>query len=235
MPTMRDGSMEDMANFWIGRVMEKSDWAPANEVYLAIIRMAAKNYVDANPCPQFGPPAVTKLDALLNKILAALPEARADQQEPVTTTGWITPFAIMLSRHSPQSFEQRFAYYWTTNMWKSDFLTSLEDEFWVYRNYAHAAGKGKMAFLRELAEVWIVAAATALVRYADSDPRTWRNAAKLLRSVADMVEADGLRALPWGHWGQYSPSEAKSKVSRGGVDKKEEAISETKKRNDPRT
>jgi hypothetical protein len=213
MPTMRDGSMEDMANFWIGRVMEKSDWAPANEIYLAIIRQAAHKYVEANPCPYFGPPAVSKLEELLSEILTALPEASEDHPKSATTTGWLTPFAINLLRHNPESFEQRYAYYWTTNMWKSDFLTSLEDEFWVYRNYAHGADKGKMAFLRDFAEVWIAAATTALVRYADNDKRVWRNTADMLRRHVDMVEADGLRALPWGHWGQYSPPAAQMKTA----------------------
>jgi hypothetical protein len=208
---MRDGSMEDMANFWIGHVMEKSDWAPASEIYLAIIRQAAHKYVEANPCPYYGPPAVAKLEELLNEILAALPESSDDQLKSETKPGWLAPFAINLLRHSPESFEQRYAYYWTTNMWKSDFLTSLEDEFWVYRNYAHGASKRKMAFLRDFAEVWIAAATTALVRYADNDKRVWRNTANMLRRHADMVEADGLRALPWGLWG-HARDEATSKV-----------------------
>jgi hypothetical protein len=72
----------------------------------------------------------------------------------------------------------------------------------VYRNYAHGASKRKMAFLHDFAEVWIAAATTALVRYADNDKRVWRNTANMLRRHADMVELDGLRALPWGLWGQ---------------------------------
>jgi hypothetical protein len=200
---MRDGSMEDMANFWIGHVMEKSDWAPESEIYLAIIRQAAHKYVEASQCPYYGPAAVAKLAELLDDILATLPEAADDNQpKSEATRTWLVPFAINVLRHDPQSFEQRYAYYWTTNMWKSDFLASLEDEFWVYRNYAHSAGKGKMAFLRDFAEVWIAAATTALVRYADHDKRVWRNTADMLRRHADMVEADGLRALPWGHWGR---------------------------------
>jgi hypothetical protein len=200
---MRDGSMEDMANFWIGHVMEKSDWAPESEIYLAIIRQAAHKYVEANQCPYYGPAAVAKLAKLMDDILATLPEAADDDQiKSEATRSWLVPFAIQVLRHNPEAFEQRYAYYWTTNMWKSNFLASLEDEFWVYRNYAHGAGKGKMAFLRDFAEVWIAAATTALVRYADHDKRVWRNTADMLRRHADMVETDGLRALPWGHWGR---------------------------------
>jgi hypothetical protein len=119
----------------------------------------------------------------------------------------------MWSQLSPEKFEQRYAYYWTTNMWRSDFRQTLESQFWTYKDYAHAAGNSKMAFLCELAEVWIAAATSALVRYADNDPRTLRATAKMLRRHADMVEAEGLRALPWGHWGQYSPPAAQSKAT----------------------
>ena len=121
------------------------------------------------------------------------------------------PNGIMWSQISAEQFEQRYAYYWTTNMWRSDFRQALESQFWTYKDYAHSAGNSKMAFLRELAEVWIAAATSALVRYADNDQRTWRATAKMLRKHADMVEADGLRALPWGRWGAYSPPEAQSK------------------------
>jgi hypothetical protein len=209
--TMRDGSMEDMASFWIGRVMEKSDWTTSSEIYLALIRHAAQKYLEANTCPHFGPTAVAELEKQLTEILAKLPKPEAGQPVYDTTDRWMTPLALGLSHRNPEQFEQRYAYYWTTNMWRRDFLTALENQFWVYRDYAHGAGKGKMAFLRELAEVWIAAATTALVRYADNDKRTWRNTAKMLRQHADMVEADGLRALPWGHWG-YSRTEAQSNV-----------------------
>jgi hypothetical protein len=198
---MRDGSMEDMANFWIGHIMEKSDWAPASNVYLAIIRQAADRYVEANRCAYFGPAAVTKLDDLLNEILAALPEIPEEHLKMDGISAWFPPVAINLMQRRPEAAEKQYAYYWTTDMWKRDFLTALESQFWVYRNYAHGAGKGKMAFLRDLAEVWIAAATTALVRYADNDNRVWRNTAKLLRRIADMVETDGLRALSWGPWG----------------------------------
>jgi hypothetical protein len=198
---MRDGSTEDMTGFWIARVLENSDWTTSSETCLALIRHAAQKYLKRNTCPHFGPQAVAKLDALLSEIHSSLPKSPTEQSQPDITESWMVPTSVNWSKINPDLFKQRYAYYWTTNMWRSDFLATLESQFWVYRDYAHGAGKGKMAFLRELAEVWIVAAATALVLYADNDKRVWLNTAKLLRRVADMVEADGLRALPWGHWG----------------------------------
>jgi hypothetical protein len=215
---MRDASTPDMVEFWIARVVENADWTPKSEIYLALIRHAAQKYLEANTCLHFGPMAVAELEKQLNEILATLPKAPADQPEFDIVDTWGAPLALGLSHRNPELFEQRYAYYWTTNMWRSDFLSSLENQFWMYRDYAHGAGKGKMVFLRELAEVWIVAAATALVRYADNDKRVWRNTAKLLRRVADMVETDGLRALPWGHWGYSPQSQRETSSSRAMPD-----------------
>ena len=211
---MRDASFEDMTAMWIARVVERADWTPSNEVYLALIRHAAAKYVEENSNTDFGPKAFVELDKLLNDIQASLPKSPDAEQWLTEGDSWAVPRGIFWSKLSPEQFEQRYAYYWTTDMWRHDFLTALEDQFWTYKDYAHSAGEGKMAFLRKLAEVWITAATTALVLYADDDKRTWQNTAKLLRRHADMVEADGLRALPWGHWGQYSPPAAQAKAAK---------------------
>jgi hypothetical protein len=208
---MRDASFEDMTAMWIARVVERADWTPTNEVYLALIRHAASKYIEKNSNTDFGAMAFAELDKLLNDIQAGLPKSPDGEQWLLEGESWMLPNGIMWSQLSPEKFEQRYAYYWTTNMWRSDFRQTLESQFWTYKDYAHAAGNSKMAFLRELAEVWIAAATSALVRYADNDPRTWRATAKMLRRHADMVEADGLRALPWGSWGAYAPPEAQSK------------------------
>jgi hypothetical protein len=200
MTTMRDGSTEDMVAFWVARVVENSDWFPNNAIYLALIRHAAERYLEANTGAHSGARPVAELENLLDEILSILPKSPVTQPERDAVAEWMVPSAIMLSQINPKLFEQRYAYYWNTGLWKSDFLAALETQFWAYRDYAHAAGKGKMAFLRDLAEVWIAAATTALVRYADNDKRTWRAVAKMLRHHADMVEVDGLRALPWGTW-----------------------------------
>jgi hypothetical protein len=210
---MRDASFEDMTAMWIARVIERADWTPTNEIYLALIRHAAAKYIEKNSNRDFGAKAFAELDKLLNEVQVSLPKSPAAEQWPSESESWMLPNGIMWSQISSEQFEQRYAYYWTTNMWRSDFRQTLESQFWTYKDYAHAAGNSKMAFLRELAEVWIAAATSALVRYADNDPRTWRATAKMLRRHADMVEADGLRALPWGHWGQYSPPAAQSKAT----------------------
>jgi hypothetical protein len=216
---MRDASFEDMTAMWIARVVERADWTATNEVYLALIRHAAAKYVEKNSNADIGQQAFAELDKLLAEIQAGLPKSPNAEQWLPEGESWMLPNGIMWSQLSPEKFEQRYAYYWTTDLWKSDFRTALESQFWAYRDYAHGAGKGKMAFLRELAEVWIAAATTALVRYADNDKRTWQTTAKLLRRHADKVEADGLRALPWGHWGQYAPSPAQSKTApEDGID-----------------
>jgi hypothetical protein len=207
---MRDASSEDMTAMWIARVVERADWTPTNEIYLALIRHGAAKYIEKNSKSDFALPEFVQLDALLTEIQSSLPKSSDEKERPTQSESWMLPNGIMWSQLSPEKFEQRYAYYWTTNMWRSDFRQTLESQFWTYKDYAHAAGNSKMAFLRELAEVWIAAATSALVRYADNDPRTWRATAKMLRRHADMVEADGLRALPWGSWGAYSPPEAQS-------------------------
>jgi hypothetical protein len=210
---MRDASFEDMTAMWIARVVEKAEWTPTNEVYLALIRQAAAKYIEKNSDTDFGQPGLAELDTLLTEIQSSLPKTPDAKKWPTHSNSWMIPSGIIWSQLSPDRFEQRYAYYWTTDLWKSDFRTALETQFWAYRDYAHSAGKGKMAFLRELAEVWIAAATTALVRYADNDKRTWQTTAKLLRRHADRVEADGLRALPWGHWGQYAPPAAQARTA----------------------
>jgi hypothetical protein len=215
---MRDASFEDMTAMWIARVVESSDWAPTNEIYLALIRHAAAKYVEKNSNTDFGAMAFAELDKLLAEIQAGLPQSQNTEQWLPEGESWMLPNGIMWSQLSPEQFEQRYAYYWTTNMWRSDFRQTLESQFWTYKDYAYSAGNSKMAFLRELAEVWIAAATSALVRYADDDQRTWRATAKMLRRHADMVEADGLRALPWGSWGTYAPPEAQSKDAEEAKD-----------------
>jgi hypothetical protein len=210
---MRDGSIKDMADLWVARIIENTNWAPSSAIHLAIIRHSAEKYLTENMYPQSYGGSAAELEALLHEILSALPKSDSEEEAAAVHESWFPPSAIAWSQIKPELMQQRYAYYWTTDMWKGDFLTALESQFWTYRDYAHGAKQGKMAFLRQLAEVWIAAATTALVRYADNDKRTWRATAKMLRRHADMVEADGLRALPWGRWGQYSPHEAQVKAA----------------------
>jgi hypothetical protein len=207
---MRDASINDMTRLWVGRVVETADWAPSDEVLLALIGHASLRYMENHFQSPMRREAFAKLESELLGMLACLPKSQEHPPEPADFQSWMIPTGAYVSEHNPEEFRQRYAYYWSTNEWKSDFLAALETQFWAYRDYAHSAKKGKMAFLRELAEVWIAAATTALVRYSDNDKRTWRAVAKMLRSHADMVEVDGLRALPWGIWG-HKPKEPAAK------------------------
>jgi hypothetical protein len=198
---MRDASIEDMAAFWVARLMEKADWTMNSEIYLAVIRHAATRYVQEVQQPHNQREHIAKLESEFKRLLAALPQSHEERSAPAVFDSWMVPAGVCLSQINPEMYKRRYANYWSTDVWKSDFLAALESQFWSYRDYAHGAEKGKMAFLRSLAEVWIAAATKALVRYAEDDKQTWRATAKMLRRQADMVEADGLRSLPWGNWG----------------------------------
>jgi hypothetical protein len=197
---MRDGSMKDMAELWVARVVESGSWSNSRYIHLAIIRHSAEKYLTDSKYPYSIEQSAAELGALLNELLRTLPKAGDEPREVPASEAWLPPSTIIWSRLKPQLMQERYAYCWTTDMWKADFLSSLETQFWAYRDYAHGAEQGKMEFFRQFAEVWIAAATTALVRYADNDTRTWSTTAKMLRSHADMIEADGLRTLPWGRW-----------------------------------
>jgi hypothetical protein len=217
---MRDASMNDMTRFWIGRMVEATDWGPDDEVFLALIQHASLSYIENHLQSPDRREAFAKLERELLGVLTCLPKSPEDPPEPVPFKSWMIPTGVYVSEHAPEGFKERYAYYWSTNEWKRDFVSALETQFWVYRDYAHGAGKGKMTFLRELAEVWIAAATTALVRYADDNERTWRSVARMLRHHADMVEVDGLRALPWGAWG-HKPKKPVSKDAGKGTTKRQ--------------
>jgi hypothetical protein len=198
---MRDASIEDMAAFWVARYMEDSNWTSNRQVQLALIREAAKRYVSDNRNSHMWRDIAADLAALLNQIGTSLPQSPDDAAPRAKGDDWIMPSGVFLAQENPEVFNRRYADYWNTNDWKCDFRSALESQFWAYRDYAHGAGMGKMAFLRSFAEVWIAAATTALVKYADVDKRAWRATSAMLRRHASMVEANGLRALPWGPWG----------------------------------
>jgi hypothetical protein len=211
---MRDASVQDMARLHITRMMEKADWAPNNELLLAIIANATAQYVEINQRSPASRHAAERLKGDLNTLLECVDESLEGKAASAKFHDWMVPVIVAMSQANPEVTKQRYAYYWTTDHWKGDFLWALENQFWVYKDYAHGAGKGKMAFLRELAEVWIAAATTALVRYGEDEKRGWRKTANMLRRHADMIEADGLRALPWGAWGHLRdapPSQSDTK------------------------
>ena len=198
---VRDASVSDMARLHIARMMENADWASCNDVLLAIIENAALHHTENNLQSPMRWEEFAKLKGTLETMLQCTPKSIESQSAPADFADWMMPGGVYASQMNAESFQRKYAYYWTTDQWKRDFLTALEQQFWTYKDYAHGAGKGKMALLRELAEVWVAAATTALVRYGENEKRGWRKTADMLRRHADMIEADGLRALPWGAWG----------------------------------
>lgn len=198
---MRDASAIDMAKFHIARLLEQANWAPTNDILLSIIANATLHHIENNLGSPRRREEYANLRLELEALLKCTPKLEEGQSEPADFADWMMPSGVYASQLNPEAFQRNYAYYWSTDQWKRDFLSALEQQFWTYKDYAHGAGKGKMAFLRELAEVWIAAATTALVRYGEDEKRGWRKTADMLRRHADMIEADGLRALPWGAWG----------------------------------
>lgn len=193
---MRDASPEDMAAFFIAKLLDQATWAHNKDIYLALIRIAAQRLIEECACTVNDP--VSELRSLLEDISNTLPKPGESPQVTSSNETWMIPTFVRLLKEHPDLVSERQTFYWNTIHWKKDFLEALETQFWAYRHYAPSADTGKMKFLREFAEVWIAAATTALVRYSREDRSSWRWASQLLRRHARLVDDDGLRSLPWG-------------------------------------
>lgn len=193
---MRDSSPRDVADLWVARMIEQADWATSPTICFAVIRQAAQRIVDEGRRHHIN--LIDDLECAFENQIASLRGQPGQDYEGRVVREWRLPEGIDLVETTHASQDNHHTSYWTTDMWKRDFLRTLETQFWAYRNYAHAADKGKMKFLRELAEVWIAAATTALVRYSGEDKSSWRWTSQLLRRHAKMVDDDGLRSLEWG-------------------------------------
>lgn len=191
---MRDASPEDIAAFFVSRLLERADWSSKKAIHFALIRTAAQNVV--TECAGTVVDPVSEVRTLLQDILDNLPQTDGDQRCEKPEQAWMVPDFVTLLQNNPELVSARYTFYWKSTLWKTDFLRTLETQFWAYRHYAHGAGLGKMEFLRDLAEVWITAATTALVRYSGDDASSWRWTSQLLRRHAKLVDDDGLSSLP---------------------------------------
>lgn len=205
---MRDGSLDDVVAAWIDRIVEEH-WGrnPGDNeaaVYFALLKHAAIGLLERHA--RYKP--VTDYGELLTLLLEAV---RLGLGAPAETAGALSampePQFAELEEEAPgpaQPPEGEHRDYWAGDTWKKDFYVTFNRWFWDMKDYALAAGRRKSEFLWDVAEVWVATAASALVYYAKDDRQRWFETAQLLRHYADLVEADGLRSLPWGRWGRYS-------------------------------
>jgi len=205
---MRDGSIDDVVAAWADRILEEH-WGrhPGDNeaaVYWALMKHAALGLLDTHG--RFKP--VTDYREEISQLLEVV---RTGLDAPVVATKELSempePDFAELAEHADgpaQPPEGQHEAYWSDDTWRKDFYVSFNHWFWDMKDYALPAGRRKSDFLWDLAEVWVVVAASALVFYAKNDRDRWLQTAQMLRHVADLTEADGLRSLPWGRWGRYA-------------------------------
>lgn len=217
---MRDGSLDDVVGAWIDRILEEH-WGrnPGDNeaaVYWALLRHSAVGLLETHA--RFKP--VTDYRELLALLLDAV---RLGLDEPVAAAAAIGEMpepdlselaADAQSEGQPPEGEHEA--YWSDDTWRKDFYTVFNRWFWGMKDYAPAAGRRKSDFLWDVAEVWIAVAVSALVYYARDDRQRWAEAAGMLRELADVTEADGLRSLPWGRWGRYAKQNRRPKKPQSG-------------------
>ncbi len=201
----RDGSTTDIVAFWVAKLMaeHKKGWKVNNEaaIHFALISHSAHRLTALHREHGLDTDYYDKVTTLLQdlrgrfyefsptKIRNELKELSYSDPEPrVDNPAW----------HSSPQISQ----YWQGDQWRMDFFDTFTREFWGLKDYAHGADKRKSEFLGEVAEVWIAAASSALVHFAHYDRDRWSEVAKSVRVVADQIEKDGLRSLPWGAWGR---------------------------------
>lgn len=211
---MRDGSLDDVVAVWMDRIVEEH-WGRTpgdNEaaVYFAMLKHAArgliKTYGNFKPDTDYR----EEVGALLDMVRAGI--VAPDGPEPELPE---PDFAELQAQPEgpSQPPEGKHALYWESNSWRKDFMTNFLRCFWEMKDYALPAGRRKMDFLWDVGEVWMAAGASALVYYDKDDPPKWRAVANMMRECADLVEANGLRKLPWGRWGRYAPANHEPKAT----------------------
>jgi len=212
---VRDGTLDDVVDTWIRRMVEEH-WGrtPGDNkaaVYFALMRAAGLGLLRTHA--QFRP--ITdyreQLAVLVDSIRAGL-EAPEEAIHAIAEVE--VPSATELEQDATEPVqvpEGEHASYWAKDTWRKDFLTSFSRSYWDMKDYAVAAGRRKADFIWDVAEVWVVTAAQALVLYAKDDRQRWFETAELLRHYADLTEADGLRSLPWGRWARFAPKNRRPK------------------------
>lgn len=215
---MRDGSLDDIVAAWTDRILEEH-WGrnPGDNevaVYFALLKRAVLGLVETHA--RFQP--VTDYREVLGELLAhvrtELPTPARTAPAATATTESASAEVVSSPAESPEPQNEQPSEYWAGDSWKKDFYTTFNRWFWDMKDYARPAGRQKTDFLWDVAEVWVVTAASAMVYYAKDDRQRWFETAQMLRHYADLTEADGLRSLPWGRWGRYSKKNHRPKGER---------------------
>ena len=213
---MRDGSLDDVVAVWMDRIVEEH-WGrnPGDNeaaVYFAMLKHSVTGLLSTHD--RFKPATdyrkeVAEVLRVMRELLG--PPEEGEEAEP----DWPEPEFAELeapAESAAQVPDGKHARYWETDSWRKDFYTSFNRWFWDMKDYALPAGRRKMDFLWDVGEVWIATGAAALVYYAKDDRPQWKAVADMMRECADLVEKDGLRSLPWGRWGRYSPANREPKA-----------------------
>ena len=89
---------------------------------------------------------------------------------------------------------------WTGDDFKRfAFVSALSDFYQKSKHWADDGWRKYFDLAGELAEVWVVAAATVMVRHRERGLAPATSA--MLRRIADEIDKDQLRSVPWGLWG----------------------------------
>jgi hypothetical protein len=212
---MRDGSLDDVVGVWIDRIMEEHGGRNPGDndaaVYFALLKRAAIGLLEVHASWK----PMTDYRAAVTTLLAEVRDgfdAPADAADELAAMPEPDLAELAAPVEGPSTLpEGKHAKYWESDSWKKDVYTFLNRLFWEMKDYAIPAGRRKSDFLWDLAEVWVATAASAMVFYAKHDTDRWFETAQMLRHYADLTEADGLRSLPWGRWGRYSPENQEPK------------------------
>ena len=206
---MRDGSLEDVVEMWIGRMIEERGLRyPVEDeaaVYFTLLKKAVFGLLQTHEGNV--KPSVDYREMLTNVLREVRREVECSTGvEPELDNEVEPPLGEIFepAQSSAVPPDGKHAEYWSSHSWRKDFYTIFNRWFWDMKDYAHAAGRRKSDFLWDVAEVWVATAASALVYYAKKDRQRWLEAAQMLRYYADLTEENGLRSLPWGRWGRYS-------------------------------
>lgn len=218
---MRDGSLEDVIQMWIDRMIEERGLRYPIEdearVYFVLLEKAVyglyRTYDRGKPETDFR----TLVTELLQEVRRGL-SSRLGEPEPVDEAPEADPDELL---EQPQKESEvpigSHALYWSDDTWRKDFYTSFNRWFWDMKDYAHPAARSKSDFLWDVAEVWVAVGASALVYYAKDDRQRWFETAQMLRHFADLTEQDGLRSLSWGRWGRFAKQNHRPKPDKPHV------------------
>jgi hypothetical protein len=206
---MRDGSLEDVVGMWVDSMIEERGLRHPVEdeaaVYFVLLKKAVYGLLQTH---NVSLTLTVDYREMLTDVLkevrrgvarsTGIDPADNDEVEPALTNISELPQSSAIPPNGKQ------ADYWASDSWRKDFYTTFNRWFWDMKDYAHAAGRQKSHFLRDVAEVWVATAASAMVYYAKDDRQRWFETAQMLRHYADLTEEDGLRSLSWGRWGRYA-------------------------------